>query len=321
MNFAPSVYEHAARIVGRAPWAVSRSAELLFEAHAAAFRLYGHAPVVVGIDIYNLEAEAYGAVVEEPAGNGIPAISQPICSSVADVPNLGHFDPTRDGRIPMAIETARRLAGRFPDADVRVPVSGPFSIASNLLGFETLLCEALTEPHATRGALDHLVTGQLAFCAEIVRRGLDIAFFESAAAPPLISPQVFRAVELPPLQTMIREAATVVGHAVPCIIGGDTTPILDAILATGTGYVICPAETDQAAFMRKMAAHPDVMVRINTRPEVLVSGNAAAVRAELDRLLALAMCREKVCVGTGALPYETDPAVVLQARDYVRDAA
>ena len=33
--------------------------------------------MVVGIDIYNLEAEAYGALVGTPEGNGIPAISAP----------------------------------------------------------------------------------------------------------------------------------------------------------------------------------------------------------------------------------------------------
>ena len=33
------------------------------------------------------------------------------------------------------------------------------------------------------------------------------------------------------------------GHPVPCIIGGDTLPILDSILDTGTGYLICPQRT------------------------------------------------------------------------------
>ena len=45
----------------------------------------------------------------------------------------------------------------------------------------------------------------------------------------------------------------VIGNA-PCIIGGNTEPILEPMLSTGTQYVICPGETDQAAFMKRMYA-------------------------------------------------------------------
>ena len=83
MQFAPSVYEHAARLIGRTPWEVSRDARLLYEGHAEAFRRYRHAPVVVGVDIYNLEAEAYGAAVARPEGTGIPAVSEHPFQSVA----------------------------------------------------------------------------------------------------------------------------------------------------------------------------------------------------------------------------------------------
>ena len=62
--FTPVVYEHAARFVGRTPWEVSRDAELLFEGHRRAYLEYHQQVIAVGIDIYNLEAEAYGARVE-----------------------------------------------------------------------------------------------------------------------------------------------------------------------------------------------------------------------------------------------------------------
>jgi len=62
--FTPAVYEHAARFVGRTPAEVSGDAELLFQAHRGAYLEYRHQPIAVGIDIYNLEAEAYGDKVE-----------------------------------------------------------------------------------------------------------------------------------------------------------------------------------------------------------------------------------------------------------------
>ena len=246
---------------------MSRNCDLLAQGHIKAFGLYEHCPVVVGIDIYNLEAEAYGATVCRPSGNGIPAISRHPFDTVKELLNLEPLDPQKQGRIPMVIEAARRVAEQCPRADVRVPLSGPFSLAANLAGFEGLLCEIQTGPDLVVRALRHLVTGQVEFCKEVVRRGLDISFFESAATPPLLSPQNFRDIELGALKEIMEKTAAVVGNPVPCIMGGDTLPILDYILQTGTGYVCCPAKTDQQKFMAKMAAHPDVMVRINMDPD------------------------------------------------------
>jgi len=241
VQFCPSVYEHAAGLIGKDPWEVSRNGQLISEAHIEAFRLYNHRPVVVGIDIYNLEAEAYGATVERPAGNGVPAISRHPYSTAKELMTLEPFNPKTDGRIPMVIEAAGRVADECPQADVRVPLSGPFSLATNLMGFENLLCEIQTGPDSVANALEHLVAGQAEFCKEIVRQGLDIAFFESGAVPPLMSPDNFRDIELGPLKKVMEETSAIAGHPVPCIIGGDTLPILDYILQTGTGYVCCPA--------------------------------------------------------------------------------
>ena len=317
MDFAPSIYEHAARVIARRPWDVSRDPELMFGAHAGAYRLYGHRPIVVGIDIYNLEAEACGAPVRDPGGNGLPAVCDHPCAGLESVMAIRLPDPQKDGRLPMVLDVGCRLAAEFPSADVRIPVSGPFSIAASLLGLDRLLMGVVLEPRKALAALRHLVDGQAALCAEVCRRGLDIAFFESAAAPPLLSPALFHEVELPPLREMIERAAEVVGHAVPCIIGGDTTPILDDILSTGTGYVICPAEADQRAFMRRIWDRTEVTVRINTSPEIIAAGDVEQIKAEVDRILALVVGRPNVCLGTGALPYETSPESVLWIRDYV----
>lgn len=320
MRFSPAVYEHAAALIGRRPWDVSRAGDLLFAGHAAAFRRYGHSPVVVGIDIYNLEAEAYGARVAEPEGNGIPAITEHPLAEIGQMGNLPPF-PVASARVPLILETARRLQAEYPAADVRVPVAGPFSVATNLVGFDALLIASFTEPEATRDALHHLARGQAEFCRAIRAAGLGIALFESAAAPPLLSPDLFRDVPLPPLRWLLGKVGDLLGAPAPCIIGGDTTPILPDLLATGTRYLICPApgETDQAAFMAIMRRHPDVTVRINMAPEITARGHWPEVRAEIDRIRGLAGDRPNTCLGTGALPFETPPGLVDRIRDYAAD--
>jgi len=291
---------------------------VLFQGHAAAFRRYRHSPVVVGIDIYNLEAEAYGAIVTQPEGIAVPAISTHPYASVVELGRLPHYDPVCAGRIPMMLEAAQRIARTFPSADVRVPVSGPFSIASALVGFETLLCEAASDPVRVRDALLHLAEGQIDFCRAVRDCGLGVAFFESAATPPLLSPDMFAAVELPPLRHVMEGAAVILGQPVPCIIGGNTAPILRHLLSTGTRYVICPAETDQAAFMGSIWQRTEVRVRINMDLRVLVRGPWQAIRSEVDRVLALVRGRTNVCLGTGTLPFETPPENVLRVAEYVK---
>ena len=317
MDFAPSIYEHAARVIDKSPWQVSRDGDLLAQGNIEAYRLYQHSPIVVGIDIYNLEAEAYGSIITPPVDNAIPAISSHLCPSVQQITQLQPFEPKTDGRIPMVIKAAKRVADELPQADVRVPVSGPFSIACNLVGFDTLLSQVADNLDEVVKALNHLVTGQIKFCREIVRQGLDIAFFESAATPPLLSPKSFREIVLPVLKAILKKADVVVGHSVPCIIGGNTAPILDAILETGTDYVCCPAETDQEQFLRIMKKNPNVMVRINMDPRPIISENMDEIYAEADRVVALAKTREKSCIGTGCLPYETNPQAVLKTREYI----
>lgn len=316
--FTPVVYEHAARFVGRTPWEVSRDAELLFEAHRAAFLEYRHDVIAVGIDIYNLEAEAYGARVEVAEGNAIPAIHEPLLDCPEDGHDLPPFDPARAGRIPMALAVGQRLKREFPEADVRIPVAGPFSIAFNLRGITRLCEDAILRPEATARLLFRLAENQAEFCRAVAKAGLDIAFFESAAAPPLLSPRQFHDLELPALRRILALASECLGHPVPCIMGGNTYPILADLLSTGTTYLACNVETDQRAFVESLfRTHPHVRLRVNLDPAVVASPEPERIYRGVDRVLEIIGDRSNCLIGTGALPFETPSGNVRLIRDYL----
>ena len=321
ISFSPSVYEHAAALLGMTPWEVSRDAELIRKAHSKAYQIYQHTPIVVGIDIYNIEAEAYGCRVERPAGNGIPAIIKGIFDSIKETQALNPFNPKTDGRIMAIIEAGKKIASDFPKADVKVPVSGPFSIAVSLRGMTGILEDIAYYPEEVFNFLMALVDNQIEFCKAVIGEGLDIAFFESAASPPLLSPRLFKEVELPALKKAMKGVEDVVMHPIPCIIGGDTEPILEDILSTGTGYIICPAstETNQVKFMQKLHQQSDVKVRINMNPKIVASGSKADIIDEVDRILDLAAGKQNVLLGTGAVPYETPIENILFIKNYVND--
>lgn len=321
IEISPSVYEHAARLIDVTPWQASRNSELMFQAHAEAYRTYRHAPIMPGIDIYNLEAEAYGAKLEEPVGDAIPAVKHHPLKTIDDIFDLSPIDAQKDGRIPMQIEVAKRLVDMFPESIVRVPISGPFSIASNLLGFDKIMLEVMDRPDTVRDALLHLVDGQLSFARGVKSADVDITFFESAACPPILSPKQFRHIELPALKKILGGMAEIMGRPIPCVIGGNTTPIVNEMLETGTRYLICPFETNQEAFLEKVESHPDVQIRINCDHRIISNGTREEIRHEADRVVALCRRRPNSCLGTGTLPYEADIENVLYLLNYVRSIA
>jgi uroporphyrinogen-III decarboxylase len=316
--FTPAVYEHAARFVGRTPAEVSRDGELLFQAHRGAYLEYRHQPIAVGIDIYNLEAEAYGAKVEQVEGDAIPAIYQPLLTSLEDGLALRPFHPESDGRIAMILTVGRRLKQEFPEADVRIPVAGPFSVAFNLRGITSLCEDVADRPDATAKFLWRLAENQAVLCRAIAAAGLDIAFFESAAAPPMLSPLQFRKLELPALRRILKLAAASVGHPVPCIMGGNTFPILYDLLSTGTSYLVCNVETNQPGFVELVArTQPHVRVRVNMNPGIVACHDPERIYREIDRVLAFAGGRPNCLLGTGALPLETPPENICLIKNYL----
>ena len=316
--FTPVVYEHAARFVGRSPWAVSRDPELMFEGHRRAYLEYHHQVIAVGIDIYNLETEAYGAKVENTGEHGIPAILEPMLKSLAEGIALKPYDPERDGRIAMVIGVGQRLKREFPEADVRIPVAGPFSIAFNLRGISDLCEDIVSEPEEAAKMLLHFAENQAVLCRAIARAGLEVAFFESAASPPILSPRHFREVELPALKRVLQVSAECIGHPVPCIMGGDTFTILDDILSTGTNYLVCNVETNQAAFVERVArTHPHVKVRVNLDPGVVACHDPERIYRGIDRVLEIVGGQTNCVMGTGAMPFETPIENMRLIRDYL----
>jgi uroporphyrinogen decarboxylase len=316
MKFIAAVYEHAARLIDRTPWEVSRDSELLFQAHAEAFRRYSHSPIVPSIDIYNVEAEDYGARVEDTGGIGVPLIKHPLCENAADLVHLPPLDTTR-GRVREVLEVAGRLRSGLPAAHVAIPLSGPFSIASQLLGFEKLLTSVLVDEAALRNGLAYLLENQMRVCGEIVRAGFDVIIFDSAAGPPLLSAQDFHNLIHPTLQRLVAEAKRLFSTPVSLIVGGNTSTVVDDLVATGADHLLCPAETDQTVFMQRMRAYPGPEVRINMSPAVFSGENDEMAMAEASRAVALGQERPGTCVGSGVLAYDAVPEMVCKIRDFV----
>lgn len=304
--FEPVCFDHAAALIQKTPWEVSRDVALLADAHLAAIRRYGLRSCVVGMDIYNLEAEAYGAEVLKPSGSGMPTVAEATLQEVAELRDL-QMDPAA-GRIPLLLEAANRVAATEPTLPVFVPLSGPFTIATQMLGLENLVCEAMTEPAEVAAALNHLAGEEISLIRRVRAAGFGIAVYESAVAPPLLSPELFRNLVAPALSALLEQAE----GATQLIIGGHTLPILAELFSLPAAYRICPAETDQISFLHAVPRNCPGILRVNMNPSVFLHGRQKEARQELNRVRKLCATRPDLDLRCGSLiPYEADPEIVL----------
>ncbi|OGO29699.1 MAG: hypothetical protein A2Z16_08460 [Chloroflexi bacterium RBG_16_54_18] len=314
-HFEPFPYDHAASLVSLRPWEVSRSPELLFRAFKAAIERYHLSHIVLGIDIYNLEAETLGCVVAEPDGNGSPLISQPICSSHVEIQKL-RLDFDRHSRFPWLLETAQRLQQNLPGTAVKIPIIGPFTLAGHLLGLNDLLCDCLLRPAETRATLDYLASLLLVFIRRAAECNLEVTVFESSASPPMLSPGLFRSVLKPVLQYLFDETELVLGRRPALIMGGNTLPILQQIVELRPSYMICPIETDQPAFVSRIVELTgEIHLRVNMRPEVFTQDSAQDALQDARRALQLATLCASSSIGT-ILPFASKPATVDAVADF-----
>ena len=313
--FVPAVYEHKAALIGVTPSAMSRNAEMLEHALSRELDLYEPDVLTVGCDVYNVEAEAAGARVRFSETNDVPSIEGRLLRPGQDIRSLPLPDPERCGRMPVFLEAGRRIQARHgADVLVRGALSAPFSMACELVGDEPLLTALLDDPEWAASLLDFCSVAVEAYGKAFVDRGLGVVLFDSHAAPPLVSPALFRSLVLPPTARTIAYFRETLGvPLVPYIIGGDTALLLDLILATGTNNVLCDFRADLAAFVGRLKDTP-VLLRANLDPRFLETAEPETITAAARQVLAIGAGHPRFLLGTGILPYDLPPEKVLAVR-------
>ena len=84
--FVPAIYEHKGALIGKSPSEICRNPEYLYRGLLKELETYDPDMLVMGIDVYNVEAEALGCkVVYFPDSNDCPGIVQPLIDSPADL--------------------------------------------------------------------------------------------------------------------------------------------------------------------------------------------------------------------------------------------
>ena len=318
--FVPAVYEHKAALIGVTPSAMSRNAELLEQALSRELDLYEADILTVGCDVYNIEAEAAGAQVRFYETNDVPSIAARPLRPGQDVRTLPIPDPERCGRMPVFLEAGRRVQARHGrEILVRGALSAPYSMACELVGDEPMLLALIDEPEWAASLLDFCSIAVEAYGKAFVDRGLGVVLFDSHAAPPLVSPALYQSIILPPTARTIAYFRRDLGvPLVPYIIGGDTAPLFESILATGTNNVLCDFRADLSVFVERLKDAP-VLLRANLDPRFLLAAGLPEIHSVTRGLLAAGTRHPLFLLGTGILPYDLPPEKVLAVRQVLSE--
>jgi len=323
--FLPAIYEHKAWFIGSTPSAISRDADLLTRALLAEFEAIGPDALAVGVDVYNVEAEAVGCTVTyyEGADASIPGIKpgHHIIQVGDDLSQAKVPHPLKDGRMPVNLEAARRVRREVgDDLWLRGAVSGPFSLATNLVGAEALFMACMDQPEWVQQLLGYAGRIIREFARGYIDAGAELIVFDSQASPELLSPAMFEEFVLPGMQEFAGWAAAQGVRDVPLVIGGNTTKIAGLLARTGCNNLLCDFTADFDTWATVCRGARKAMRR-NLSPRFLQSGTPAEIHAAAAREIARGRNLPGFMMGTAVIPYGTPTENVLAVRQACLEAA
>lgn len=307
--FVPAIYEHKAALINRTPAEVCCNLGRMNEAHAAEWNTYRSPVQVVGLDVYNIEAEAMGCTVHFPKDSfDVPVCVTPVLDADEDPTALLVPDPEQVGRMPLMLETALHLKKHAPSNHLILgAVSGPMSLASELVGMEKLMMAMLTDPEWAQQVLDKATETSLRFARAFFKRGVGVSIFDSRATPDLLSPTMYREQIFPHHSRLVSGLRDKGTQDIGLIVGGNTTPIVEDLLSTGATHLIADWTANLPAVLEAVSG-TSVVLRLNLNPALFVKGTDADWEGAAQQLLERIVPYPNAILGTGVLPWNAEPS-------------
>ncbi len=306
---APYMGNHGARAAGVRVGEYCRSGRIMANAQFRAWQLYGQDVVVAQSDNYYI-AEGFGVQVEHYE-DATPTLRIPAIRALGEIEKLQLPDPRRDGRMPVYLEAIRLLAEMTRrEVAVRAPGTGPFSLASHLLGTEQFLVElALAERDpggpseiALKRLMGLATDALVAFAEACLDAGADIVQAgDSLASPDMISPATYRKWALPAERRFfaaINPTAEARGAATLLHICGNTTAILESMADTGAHILELDHKVSLKAARKALGARVCLMGNLDP-VELLWRGSPEKVRAAAWQAIADAGAGSGFILGSG----------------------
>ncbi len=301
------VFGHAATLSGISLDEYVRDGETLARCQLKALRQYGYDAVFSVMDV-SVEAEAAGAVLQYRK-DLYPTIEHYAFSTESswDEPVLP--DPMRAGRMPEMLKALGILKREVGNEVLVVGcVTGPFTLATQLLGMEPALNMAIDDSPRLERVMDFSTEIIIRFGIAQIGAGAHLPIvFNPSASPTVVPPQFFREFELPRLKRVFDAFAEAGAMASWLHIAGPARRIFPYYPKAGVqianfDYYVSASEA--------RAELPNTCLDGNIKPVMFVEGSPDDIRSEAADLLG-AFREGGFILSSGCeIPPESEPANV-----------
>jgi uroporphyrinogen-III decarboxylase len=185
-------HDHSARLAGIPFKQFFTDAPTFARVQVLVSEYYGVDSVINFWDVYNVEAEALGQIVEyNPEGIPDADRTRPLIASPSDLDRIHPPDPRKSGRMPWVAEINRLFLDLTGTLE-RIYFTAPFSLAVNIRGYENIVDDMFERPAFVHRLFKFLCDDVLSPYLEAMRNDLGIPDLlmdgrDAWASPPLIS--------------------------------------------------------------------------------------------------------------------------------------
>ena len=284
--------------------------QVLGEAQIAAWKRFGHDMLIVENGTGAL-AEACGCELSYTTGSA-PVIKKPLLHDLSEVASLKRPDPSGSPLCRAVLDATRLILDRIGD---RVFVmgradQGPLSLAAMIAGPEMLLVEMAAGERDDEifALLDYATDAYIDYARMFKEMGCPgTSVGEAQGSPDVISPAMYQKYCLPWAQKIVR-ALQSDDFFVSYHICGNTTRIIDSVVATGAAILEFDYKCDKAAAKRATAGKTTLLGPIDPSG-VLHEGSLEQVESACREALAVLAPGGDYILGPGcALPATTPDA-------------
>ena len=315
--FVPSIYEHGPAVLGRPIPEVSRNADLMARAAMESYRQYEHDLVTVGVDIYNIEAEALGCEIEATERSIPGVVSHPLKEAQeSEIESLEIPDPGPENRLGLITDAAGQVFDALGDEVwIYGCMGGPFSQAVELRGFEQLIADIYTAPELVHRLMAKTAELSVQQAERLSGQGCGIYLYESWATIPLIHGEIFEKFVVPYNKRVITRVKDRFDTPPPGVImGGDTAKLIDHFLEAGTSIVVADYNTD-FEFIRDKISNRSMLVRGCVDPKLIERGDWDTLERSIRTLAEKARGMHNFVWGCGCVSFDTPPEHLLRFKD------
>ncbi len=280
----PGVLGHAAVLAGVSLRDYLRNGELLARCQVQALKHYSYDAVFAFMDL-SVETEAAGSILKYYE-NQYPDVDSYVLAPEATLDGLAIPEPGKSGRMPELLRAAAILRREVGDSTLVIgAVTGPMTLATQLVGIEAGLYLAVDDPDRFERILDYATEVIIRYGRAQIEAGAHLPMvFDPSASPVVVPPHFFARFLLPRLKRVLaafREAGALLNWV---MITGAIGPILEYCAEMGTDILHFDYDVDP---IRVLQALPRTCVAGNVRPLAFVTASPEEIAAEASGLCEL----------------------------------